>query len=239
MRLIAIDPGASKICTVCKKILPIDMFSPRSNTKRKSSCKPCRNAREASLRLANVDEKRKKEAAYRKKNKTLLNAYMREWKRNNRTRLKSQYKQKCIENPEWHAKEKARCKLKAKTLRHKEHAKKYALKNSLAAMQRVREWRKNNPERERLLRMTSKNRRRDKEGLTRKDIAATPSKIAWRINYYGGKCYICGRQYEQIDHVVPISRGGLNIAANLRPICGLCNRKKGAKKIYEYINVGC
>lgn len=49
-----------------------------------------------------------------------------------------------------------------------------------------------------------------------------------------GRCYLCGRAWApgaewQPEHVVPVSRGGAHILANLRVSCPTCNRAKGAK----------
>lgn len=58
---------------------------------------------------------------------------------------------------------------------------------------------------------------------------ASPAQIAARVAYYGGKCWMCGRPYEHIDHVIPLSRDGSNWPANLRPACSTCNSRKGSK----------
>lgn len=47
----------------------------------------------------------------------------------------------------------------------------------------------------------------------------------------GYACVICGRREGEgvameIDHFVPVARGGTNDAANLRLLCRLCNRAK-------------
>jgi len=36
-----------------------------------------------------------------------------------------------------------------------------------------------------------------------------------------------------MDHVVPVSRGGLHCAENLLPACASCNLSKGAKLLEE------
>lgn len=57
--------------------------------------------------------------------------------------------------------------------------------------------------------------------------------IMKRDNY---TCQICGvSTYKEpnllleIDHIIPVSRGGLTTEQNLRTLCWKCNRKKGAK----------
>ena len=54
-------------------------------------------------------------------------------------------------------------------------------------------------------------------------------KVQARIDYFGGRCWICGGENaDQIDHVKPISKGGLHTPANMRPTHALCNMSKGA-----------
>jgi 5-methylcytosine-specific restriction endonuclease McrA len=48
-----------------------------------------------------------------------------------------------------------------------------------------------------------------------------------------GLCVVCGRDFRvtryHVDHVVPLAKGGLNVASNLQLLCPRCNLKKGAK----------
>lgn len=57
---------------------------------------------------------------------------------------------------------------------------------------------------------------------------------AARIAMYGGLCAYCSATYEQLDHVIPLSRGGTNWPANLRPACARCNRSKSDKLLSEW-----
>lgn len=46
----------------------------------------------------------------------------------------------------------------------------------------------------------------------------------------GMPCAACGRPPKsEIDHIVPISRGGDSTESNLQPLCGSCNMAKGAR----------
>ena len=59
---------------------------------------------------------------------------------------------------------------------------------------------------------------------------ATTEAIQARIAFFGGMCaYCCVRPFEHIDHVIPISEGGSNWPANLRPACASCNLSKNRR----------
>ena len=50
----------------------------------------------------------------------------------------------------------------------------------------------------------------------------------------GFKCCLCGRTADdgvelEVDHIIPISKGGRSDKENLRTLCRDCNRGKGAK----------
>lgn len=53
-----------------------------------------------------------------------------------------------------------------------------------------------------------------------------------------GPCYCCKRVVSQQDfecgHIVAVARGGLNDLANLKPVCGSCNRSIGARDMDEF-----
>lgn len=51
----------------------------------------------------------------------------------------------------------------------------------------------------------------------------------------GGRCYYCRVAYaEDIDHVVPIARGGDSRLGNLVPACWLCNTSKFDSLLIEW-----
>lgn len=62
---------------------------------------------------------------------------------------------------------------------------------------------------------------------------ATLAQVQARIEYYGGLCWICKAPYREIDHVIPLTKGGTNWPANLRPICRTCNARKGNRWPYS------
>ena len=42
-----------------------------------------------------------------------------------------------------------------------------------------------------------------------------------------GRCVKCGSEDDlQFDHVIPVAKGGGNVAENVQILCGDCNRQK-------------
>ena len=60
--------------------------------------------------------------------------------------------------------------------------------------------------------------------------AMKPTISAGLFDKYNNKCAQCGSSEKlEIDHIIPIARGGSNETTNLQILCRKCNRKKGAK----------
>lgn len=46
----------------------------------------------------------------------------------------------------------------------------------------------------------------------------------------GGRCRQCGSTEKlHFDHIIPVSKGGANTVANIKLLCGSCNRAEAAK----------
>ena len=58
-----------------------------------------------------------------------------------------------------------------------------------------------------------------------------PSVLRWTIwERDDFTCQMCGaRSHLSIDHIIPESKGGLLVEANLQTLCRSCNSRKGAK----------
>ena len=50
--------------------------------------------------------------------------------------------------------------------------------------------------------------------------------LAAKLAYYGGRCWMCGADWTDWDHVKPLAKGGPHMLANLRPACQPCNSSK-------------
>lgn len=126
--------------------------------------------------------------------------------------------------------------------------KRYYTANSEAGRERARQWWAQNLEKG-----IARNQARDKAAMAaasrawyqanrlralatahntraaRMDVTGTVTaeQLLARLAYYGHRCYLCAGTPNGFDHVKPLSVGGLNLAANLRPVYGPCNSRKG------------
>lgn len=69
-----------------------------------------------------------------------------------------------------------------------------------------------------------------------------PQGLRWKslLESTGYRCHYCNQVFRagdlQREHRVPLSRGGVNSAANIVPSCGPCNREKGTMTDVEYFD---
>lgn len=91
---------------------------------------------------------------------------------------------------------------------------------------RVARWRRDNPEKRRLYDRLREQRKRFAEGCV------TDREWQLILQAANHKCLRCGSTGSlTMDHVVPLSKGGLHKAENIQPLCRSCNAKKGVQAI--------
>lgn len=99
-----------------------------------------------------------------------------------------------------------------------------------------REWSKNNPDKSKSCQKASKNRRRALERNA--EGCHSPEDIRRIYSLQNGKCAYCKRELDyiyQLDHIVPLSKGGSNYPNNIQLLCDTidgslsCNQKKRDK----------
>lgn len=92
----------------------------------------------------------------------------------------------------------------------------------------AREWRKRNPEK-------ARNGNHQRRAATRNAPPAVLERIAYLLTQ---PCAYCGADQDiEIDHIIPLSRGGRHEADNLAAACPRCNRSKGNRLLDEWQGV--
>lgn len=127
-------------------------------------------------------------------------------------------------NPELRRREVESTRRYRQTAAGKAARKREYIKSRERTIARAAKWNRAHPE----VRRAAVQRRRDrlgKKGRARVSREATAARRAM----WGNRCWVCGAHATQMDHVKPVAAGGPDLPANLRPICGSCNRRKGAR----------
>lgn len=64
----------------------------------------------------------------------------------------------------------------------------------------------------------------------------TPKEWQQILDDFDHRCAYCHTDEAllQMEHVLPVSRGGRHTKSNVVPACGPCNRQKGTKTALEY-----
>jgi 5-methylcytosine-specific restriction endonuclease McrA len=75
------------------------------------------------------------------------------------------------------------------------------------------------------------NRRR---ALKREAAIAGPVDLRRYIAIRAEPCVYCGADGENVDHIVPLSRGGVEHESNLVSSCSSCNNSKRARLLHEW-----
>lgn len=162
----------------------------------------------------NKDKIRIREKAHRDENRDALLALRRAKYAENAEKVRALSRQWAINNPE-----KVRKSLSAWRNKNTEHTREYS-----------RQYLVEHPE---IAKFNNQRRRARKLNAAGNDYI-TQELLEGRWSYYGRKCYLCGADATATDHVIPLSRGGSQYPANLRPVCRRCNAIKGAKWPYDF-----
>lgn len=144
-----------------------------------------------------------------------------------------------------------------KPLTPAERAKRYYEKNKESEKARSIQWRENNREKSRAIQRKSYHKNREKNLIRMKEWQKRnlvyfsnyehrrSTKLKGNGFFYitrkdlirlvNSPCINCGsNQNIQIDHIIPISRGGYHGIGNLQSLCKFCNQSKGSKTLTEW-----
>lgn len=100
-----------------------------------------------------------------------------------------------------------------------------------------RSWKARHPEQRRATALVNQHKRLAR---LRNVLVNDFTKIEWEFikAFFNFRCFYCDKEglILQIEHMIPISRGGSHTAENIVPSCGICNMKKGTKTFEEFLD---
>ncbi len=114
--------------------------------------------------------------------------------------------------------------------RYKENMRQAHLRNVEKRRAKSAKWKKDNPEKANINAVEYFHRRRSRM-LNGGDAVSCKALITkWR-QAKTFRCYLCALPFPikslEVDHFIPLAKGGLHTPDNLRKACGPCNRSKG------------
>lgn len=123
---------------------------------------------------------------------------------------------------------------------NKQYRRAYHQRHRDQALERVEQWRMENPEKRQAIQRryrikhAAALRVRNAERYAMKSGAGFIA-AQWEamLTRYDHRCLCCGRQDVslEMDHIVPVVRGGPHEEGNIQPLCRSCNARKGVKVI--------
>lgn len=150
------------------------------------------------------------------------NARLRRWRAANPEKHRAQQRRRDARNRSTRRAAKRRWYLRHKAERAA-YLSRYYLTRQEELKLRARQWAVQHPE----ARAAQQRLRRSRKASAPGTCSLEQFQARW--DFYGGCCWMCGMPATTIDHVLPLSRGGSEWPANLRPACNPCNARKGAR----------
>lgn len=237
---------ATKRCSTCKQDKPVDRFSKKKRMKDglNGQCKDCQSEYYKRFYVERREEQCARAKKYKEKNPPTSEEHE-EVKRKSRERWvanreaiaqrrrdrywdeSSGIRQRNIERCSKWVSENISAVYEKMRL--------YYVQNTDRVKARVRQYKKDNPEKTKLLGRIKANRRRARLSTSGKNYTRRDVERIFKAQR--GKCANCGKSLSggyHIDHRVPVAKGGDNSPENIELLCGPCNLKKGAKLPHEF-----
>ncbi len=259
---LAMDENPDKrICKKCGKEMPLSDFGVvkgrGGKTYHRWDCKACQRTYGQRWRHENKDHLRESKRRYHVAHREAILARVQAWQTENREH-KLEYQrlwylanqeERLAKQKEWHEKnqDKVRAYREANRERIAQYMQAWRERNSDVIWRYQQDWKEANAQHIRdyakqyrqinpeVKRISEANRRAQARGstghFTIRDVGAL---YAMQL----GKCVYCDTDLSeafQVDHIVPLSRGGSNEPENLQLLCARCNLMKHAKTHDEFL----
>jgi 5-methylcytosine-specific restriction endonuclease McrA len=182
----------------------------------KSLCRPCKRARDRAYRLEHLEQAKQRAKDYAKANREKLREYHKEYYLENSDTAKERTKLWREQNLE-----------RAKATRRERYARQ---KDKHRAA--YKKWAAENPEKAKASAANSLHRRRARQRDA--DIREIKRKEMERVFSKGCAFPGCTNTNLQLDHIIPLFRGGRHAIGNLQALCGSHNASKGARLWIEF-----
>jgi len=225
-----------KTCSKCKLELEVSMFGKNKASKDglKPICRDCKSKEGKKYRAENTDKERQRLKKYREENYDKCREREDKYYKDNIEKEKKRHKKYCKENPE----------------KRRETCKKYVDANPEKEKERYRKYQKENKDKVNLNTQTYQAKKRL--------LPSTLTSKQWKETktYFNNKCCYCGQELPlQMEHFIPVTKGGGYIKENIISSCSHCNyskhnydfkewyirqnfyNKERETKILEYINL--
>jgi Restriction endonuclease len=172
--------------------------------------------REHARYMRDRDARLSKAKTYQAKNREKYLAYLKQYQRENQPRLKKQRKQYREAN--------------AEIIKTRKQA--WYQSNAEQRKAAISAWQRAHPTHRRLSACRTRGRQSNAEGTVTVELWLA------KCEYHGHRCYLCGKAIKgrlmEMEHRIPLSRGGSNWIANIAPACKQCNGAKGDLTEKEY-----
>lgn len=201
---------------------------------------------------AGADATREKWRRWQQANHEKTREAARRWREENPEQVREAVRRWCRENPEKHREisrrwreanpEKVRRYREANPEKQREAARRWREANPEKKREAARRWREANPEK-----VLEKLRRRSAVKRAGRKAALAPLTLqqkAERFALFGDRCAFCGVDAKHprnhglaqltVEHVLALSKGGLDEAANVIPACDRCNSSKNDRPVEEW-----
>lgn len=148
-----------------------------------------------------------------------------------RARNRAWYQRNKDQRHEYYLRRKAAEPADSRRQRARERTRRRYLSDPAGWLARQKDWRQRNPEKAHAYVRTSHSKRREAS----KGGSFTTAQWLALLDRHGRRCAYCGSNVQiEIDHRIPLIRGGSNTIENILPACRSCNRRKNRRTEDEF-----